>query len=73
MRAFGPPRDGEEFGVAALRLAGLAGVAFGWTPEIFWTATPAELEALARALAGDEVAPPDAGQIARMMEAYPDG
>ena len=63
------PRFADE----AARLAGQAGVAFGWSPDEFWRATPAELMALARALQGEETAPPDMGEIARMMEAFPDG
>lgn len=63
----------SAFAHAAARLAGQAGVAFGWAPETFWRATPAELAALVRAVAGDEVAPPDAATIAAMMEAFPDG
>lgn len=60
---------------AAARLAGQAGVAFGWSPVDFWRATPAELMALVRALRGEggEAAPPDGATIARMMEAFPDG
>lgn len=61
------------FAAAAARLAGQAGVAFGWTPDAFWRATPGELAALVRALCGEEVAPPDGVTIARMMEAFPDG
>ncbi len=57
----------------AALLAGHAGVAFGWTPELFWNATPAELAALVRAVAGEEVAPPDRDTIAQLMEAFPDG
>ena len=57
----------------AARLAGQAGVAFGWTPELFWAATPAELAALVRAVAGEEVGPPDRDTIAQLMEAFPDG
>jgi len=57
----------------AARLAGQAGVAFGWTPELFWNATPAELAALVRAAAGEEVVPPDRDMIAQLMEAFPDG
>ncbi len=57
----------------AALLAGQAGVAFGWTPELFWNATPAELAALVRAVAGEAVAPPDRATIAQLMEAYPDG
>ena len=68
-----PPRAGEDFAVAAARLAGLAGVAFGWSPEAFWRATPAELSALVQAVAGESVAPPDAAAIARLKEAFPDG
>lgn len=65
----------SRFTGLAARLAGRAGVAFGWTPDIFWRATPAELIALAQAAAGEDggVAPPDGGTIARMMEAFPDG
>ncbi|MEG3153112.1 phage tail assembly chaperone, partial [Sphingomonas sp. ZT3P38] len=37
-----------RFAEAAVRLAGQAGVAFGWTPDVFWRATPAELLALVR-------------------------
>jgi hypothetical protein len=74
--AFGgspPPRSGEEFAGAATRLAGAAGLVFGWVPETFWNATPAELEALVRAFAGEDVAPPGAGEIARLQELFPDG
>ncbi len=59
----------------AARLAGVTGVAFGWTPDLFWRATPAELAALVRALAGEDAAaaPPDRATIARLKEAFPDG
>jgi len=63
----------HRFGPAAGRLAGLAGVAFGWSPDRFWAATPAELAALVAVLAGDEVAPPDAATIRTLQEAFPDG
>ena len=64
-----------RFTEVAARLAGQAGVAFGWPPDRFWHATPAELTALVTALSGqgEEMAPPDNGTIARMMEAFPDG
>ncbi|WP_439571416.1 phage tail assembly chaperone [Sphingomonas sp.] len=61
------------FAECAARLAGQAGVAFGWTPELFWNATPAELAVLVRAVAGEAVAPPDRDMIAQLMEAFPDG
>jgi uncharacterized phage protein (TIGR02216 family) len=62
-----------RFTEVAARLAGQAGVAFGWPPDRFWRATPAELMALANALQGEEPAPPDGATIAAMMEAFPDG
>ncbi len=70
-----PPRAelGEDFGGCAARLAGMAGVVFGWTPGVFWDATPAELAALVVALTGDEVAAADRGTLMRLMEAFPDG
>lgn len=62
------------FAEAAGRLAGLAGVHFGWRPGEFWAATPAELAALADVLTGDEQAlPPDPALIAKLREAHPDG
>ena len=60
------------FSDEAARLAGMAGVLFGWRPEEFWNATPAELAAVVTALAGDDAgaAPAD---LARLMEMFPDG
>jgi uncharacterized phage protein (TIGR02216 family) len=63
-----------RFADGAARLAGLAGVAFGWRPDEFWRATPEELAVLVRAARGDAAAtPPDATTIARLQEAFPDG
>lgn len=61
------------FSDAAVRLAGMAGAVFGWSPDAFWRATPAELAALVRALAGEEGPVADAGDLRRLMEAFPDG
>lgn len=66
-------RPGGTFADAALRLAGLSGVLFGWSPEAFWRATPAELRALTDALTGDEIVPPDGATLARLREQFPDG
>lgn len=65
----------ECFAAAARRLAGLAGVALGWTPDIFWAATPADLAAPVAVLTGGDAAtaPPDAATLARLKEAFPDG
>ena len=64
----------ERFADAAVRLAGFAGVALGWTPDTFWRATPAELAAVVVvATGGHAPPPPDAVTIARLQEAFPDG
>ncbi|WP_443026584.1 phage tail assembly chaperone, partial [Sphingomonas sp. IC-56] len=68
-----PPRAGEDFASRAVRLAGLAGLVFGWSPETFWNATPAELAALAGAARGEGAEPPGAAEIARLKELFPDG
>jgi uncharacterized phage protein (TIGR02216 family) len=60
------------FSDAAARLAGIAGALLGWRPEEFWTATPAELAAIVAVLAGDG-ATAGAGDLARLMEMFPDG
>lgn len=62
-----------RFAETALRLSGAAGVAFGWTPDTFWNATPAELGALAHALAGEAADPLGADEVARLKEHFPDG
>lgn len=67
------PASGEDFGTAAARLAGLAGLLFGWPPDTFWSATPAELAALANAATGDRADPPDTIALGRLMEMFPDG
>lgn len=71
------PRPGDSFAEAAVRLAGLSGVLFGWSPHAFWGATPAELAALVRVLGeadgSGQTAPPDAAMIAALKRAFPDG
>ena len=61
------------FSARAVRLAGAAGLAFGWTPDTFWNATPAELAALVRALAGEAAEPLGAAECALLEELFPDG
>ena len=65
----------ERFADAAVRLAGVAGALLGWTPDAFWRATPAELGAVLRVVAGEGTGavPPDAGVLAAMRETFPDG
>lgn len=55
---------------AAGRLAGTAGALLGWSPHEFWRATPAELAAVLKAMAGDDGARVD---LAALMERFPDG
>jgi hypothetical protein len=65
----------DRFGPRAARLAGIAGALAGWTPDIFWRATPAELAAVLDALTGEEAgaAPPPPATIAALQELHPDG
>jgi uncharacterized phage protein (TIGR02216 family) len=44
-----------------------------WAPDAFWRATPAEVAAVVAVLGGEVATPPDAGAIAGLMEAFPDG
>ncbi len=58
-----------RFADAALRAARLA-AALGWTPDTFWSATPADLHA---ALGLDAEPPPlGAAALRQLMEANPD-
>lgn len=67
----------DEFALAAGRLAGLAGVMFGWRPDEFWGATPAELGAVVAALAeqgagqGDGLSGEDVEGLKRMLSNSP--
>ncbi|MBN8816270.1 MAG: phage tail assembly chaperone [Sphingomonas sp.] len=61
---------GDRFADVAKRLAGLAGLMFGWSPDTFWAATPAELAVLVTAAMGEQAAPVD---LAGLMEMFPDG
>jgi hypothetical protein len=65
----------SEFRASARKLAGLAGAVLGWRPDEFWRATPDELSAVFEALrgGGSDDAPPDASDITRLKEMFPDG
>lgn len=63
----------ERFGAAATRLSGQAAILLGWTPPLFWAATPAELAAVLAALsppAGDGL---DRRTLDALMERERDG
>jgi uncharacterized phage protein (TIGR02216 family) len=61
------------FAASAARLAGRAGVLFGWRPDDFWRATPSELAAVIGVLRGTDAEPPTADALARLKEMFPDG
>ncbi|PVX28996.1 phage tail assembly chaperone [Sphingomonas pokkalii] len=63
----------SRFSDQAARLAGMAGLAFGWSPDIFWRSTPAELAALIGAAAGEAGEPLTPDLLARLQEQFPDG
>jgi hypothetical protein len=63
----------DRFAASALRLAGVAGRAFGWTPNDFWRATPAELATLADVPGEDAGDAVDAATLTRLMREMPDG
>src|SRR3546814_5328083 len=68
------PNGDVLFCTAALRLAGMAALLFGWRPCEFWEATPAELAVILAEMTparGD--GPPGGDALARLMEMFPDG
>ncbi len=69
----GSARPERGFGEGAMRLAGVTGVLLGWRPAEFWAATPAELAAVLGAMMPAEAAVPSRGELARLMEMFPDG
>ncbi len=66
--------SGQAFGSCAVRLLGVMARVAGWSPDIFWNATPADVRAV---LAGWVEAGGDAGfdgaALAALMEQFPDG
>ena len=61
----------ERFAAAAQALAGVMTRAFGWRPDDFWSATPADLRnALGLDLADES--PGDTTLLTRLLEAFPD-
>ena len=63
-----------RFSESAGRLAGMAGALLGGRPDEFWTATPAELACVLRALAGDgEGEALSMADLERLKARFPDG
>lgn len=63
---------GDDFAAGTARLAGVAGLLLGWTPDAFWRATPAELRSALEALAEPRAAPLGRDEIERLMARFPD-
>ena len=64
------------FAAAAARAAGVATGLLGWSPDVFWRATPADLTLALRARVGgeaDTVRAADAALLAKLVEDNPDG
>ena len=59
------------FGEAAARLSSAASMLIGWTPDQFWTATPAEL-ALALQFPAAGADGPDPARIDALRRRFPD-
>ena len=57
-----------SFGEAAARLSGQTALLIGWTPDTFWSATPAELAAIVMAAAPPPAGGIDQATITAMME-----
>jgi uncharacterized phage protein (TIGR02216 family) len=62
-----------NFAESALRLCGQCALLFGWRPDDFWDATPAELACILRAMMPDDATPPDRDTITNLMKVFPDG
>ena len=59
---------------AAVTLMGLTARVAGWSPDIFWNATPADVRAvLAGWVEGEAGASFDGTALAALMEQFPDG
>ena len=58
----------DAFAPGALHLAGLVPRLLGWTPDSFWTATPAELAAILAPPAAGAPAPLSRAELTQMME-----
>lgn len=55
-----------DLGLTARRLAGFCCLHFGWSPEAFWAATPAEVAAVVAVLAPNVTTPVTADELRRL-------
>lgn len=63
-----------SFRELAIRLSGETALLWGWRPDEFWSATPAEVANIVTAMnGGSSGTPPDREQLAELMKEFPDG
>lgn len=64
-----------NFADSASRLSAISALLLGWRPGEFWSATPAELQAIFGELERGESGglPPAPGDMAKLKEMFPDG
>ncbi len=73
LRGSSPPLKGRGlFATEASTLCGQCALLLGWRPVEFWEATPAELACVLAAYAPHNETPPDAADLQRLMELFPD-
>ena len=60
------------FTESAIRLCGQCALVFGWRPTEFWGSTPAELGTVLAIHASHGEGPPDAAELRRLMDLFPD-
>lgn len=61
-----------NFADLAVQLCGQCALLFGWRPNEFWAATPAELACIARALTAQADVPHDRSDLEKLMQLFPD-
>ena len=66
------PKGPADFATAARRASRLAAT-LGWSPDVFWTSTPAELRAALGLDLAAAALPAGIIDLARLKEAFPDG
>lgn len=65
-------KEGRSFSLIALQLCGQCALLLGWRPDEFWGTTPAELACILNAMTAQTETPPDAGDLQKLMELFPD-
>ncbi len=67
------PAAGAATFAAAARTAARLATTLGWSPDVFWTSTPAELRTALGLDLAVEAPTAVAADLARLKEAFPDG